>query len=166
MCNGLGDVFSTWVFMKHAKILTFLVSGARHCGRLRASVRHRRGTALQCRHSPHYAECRHVFGIAWQSPQRSRSRPQCRRRSRGALVRDEKCGLERRLRAECAGATSPAATVDCTPRATRCCEWTDESAVSGAAVSRGPLLGHSAASLRAVRRLSSVVCVTSAEWTG
>ena len=51
-------------------------------------------------------------------------------------------------------------------RATRCCEWTDESAVSGAAVSRGPLLGHSAASLRAVRRLSSVVCVTSAEWTG
>ena len=51
-------------------------------------------------------------------------------------------------------------------RATCRCEWTDALAVSGADGLEGLILGHSAASLHAVRRLSSLVRVTSAEWTG
>ena len=51
-------------------------------------------------------------------------------------------------------------------RATCRCEWTDALAVSGADGLEGLILGHSAASLRAVRRFSSVARVVPAEWVG
>ena len=70
--TALGDFFSSW----RCEVLGIVTLDGRHawhCVQLRASARHRRGTALQCAHSPRCAECAHVIGIFWRSPQRSGS---------------------------------------------------------------------------------------------